>query len=113
MSQFTQARRWAVLEKYQGRSVGEHAIKPDEARTALLAILAQLGLTLEEITEYDPRGERFHCEARDQDGALHYVLVRDERVGQVVLAARLMSGSHKPLLRPSELQAILDGNAEA
>lgn len=102
MSRFTGQRRWSVIAKKQKlAAMTEHAITPDEARTALLAIVLQAGRVFERMSGYDFSTDRFSVVCRNQDGKLEDVTVFGETVAKVVFALRTMVGA-KQLKRPSE-----------
>lgn len=97
-----QPRRWARLVR-ESRVLTERRIKPDEARTALLALLAQLGWRLDLIREYDARLDRFVLLIRDALGKQMDAYVPGEKLAQVVDVARMLVGGR--LVRPSEVAA--------
>lgn len=110
MSRFTHQRRWAAQSRRKRVApMTENSITPDEAREALTAICLQPGCVLERVNEYDPRKDVFRCEARREvDGKLIEILVRGETVARTVKRAREMASTFgKPLLRPSEVDALL------
>jgi hypothetical protein len=107
MSRLTHPRRWAVQSKRNKLApMTEDGITPDEARSAVHAIVMQTGCTLERVHEYDPRSDRFQVVARREvDNKLMDVEIPGETVARVVRAGRLMAGRGlKALKRPSELR---------
>lgn len=103
MSRLTQARRWSAGKKRsKAPAMTEHSITPEEAREALLAIVLQLGHSIERVYDYDPRGDKFRVVCRNADGKLIDCTVYGETVAKVVFAARAMTGNVR-LVRPSEL----------
>lgn len=112
MSRFTQPRRMAALHKHMRRGqISEFDITPDEARTALYAILAESGFIYEEMLEhYDPRRDEFRIEGRNpNDQKLYECWVPGENVGRVVRAMRQLAGTgSKRLMRPSEIKQLIE-----
>ena len=83
----------------------EYGITPDEARSALTAIVLQTGHVLESVEGYDSRRDRFSVVARSADGKLADLTVYGETVAKTVRISRILRGSDKPLMRPSEKRA--------
>jgi predicted kinase len=85
----------------------ENAITPDEAREAVGAIVIQTGHVMERLHDYCPKKDRFIIEARNTEGKLIQITVYGETVARVVAMARNLAGTlGKPLLRPSEVEAL-------
>jgi hypothetical protein len=111
VSRLTQARRWSVQEQRRGAApMTENAITPEEARTALEAVVMQLGRSIvpdnvrgrpmQPAVNYDPRSDRFTVLARrTSDGVLEELTVYGETVAKTVMAARMLRGTVKPLRR--------------
>ena len=62
-----QPRRWSKLCK-RSKALTERKIKPDEARTATMAVLVQLGVRLDQVREFDAKCDEFRLLVRDADG---------------------------------------------
>jgi len=103
-----QPRRWSMLCK-KSKALKQRDIRPDEARTAVLAILTGVGMRLDLIREYDERLDEFAMLVRDSDGVQDDCWITGEAVAQAVVAARMMAGTPRGLVRPSELKARADG----
>lgn len=98
-----QPRRWVMYCK-RSKALSERKIKPDEARTALLAILVQLGFRLDLVREYDQRRDIFALLARNADGVQKDVVVAADLVADLVTTSRALAGMPEGLMRPSEVQ---------
>jgi hypothetical protein len=84
----------------------EHSVTPDEARTALTAILLQTGHKVVRVLDYNPNSDRFKVEAVSADtGKAIECTVYGETVAKTVHAVRAMIGTHKALIRPSDFRA--------
>lgn len=104
---FVRPRRWSTKAKKD--RIGEmtdKGISPEEARTALMAVVLQMLHTLEDVHDYDPRGDVFYLHTRDALGKRHETEIRGELVGKVVAAARALRATEK-LKRPSEVLRAL------
>ena len=96
-----QPRRWVKFSKRVKAFVREK-ISPEEARTAVAAILVGNGLRLEQVREYDERKDEFVLLVRLADGKMDDAYMTGEAVAQTVIAARAMAGMRGGLKRPSE-----------
>jgi hypothetical protein len=106
MSRYTQGRRWSVSERRRGAGpMTEHGVTPDEARSAMAAIVLQTGHQLERVEGYEPRSDRFTVAARSADGRLVELTVYGETVAKTVHVSRVLRGANTPLRRPSEMRA--------
>lgn len=89
----------------------ENAVTPEEARTALTAILLQTGNKVVRVLDYNPNIDKFKVEAINAaSGRVMECTVMGETVAKTVAATRLLIGTSKALIRPSELA---EKNAQA
>jgi hypothetical protein len=106
MSRLTQARRWHTGEqRRKAPAMTENGVLPDEARSAMLAIVLQTGHVLERVEGYDYQTDRFTIAARDHEGKLKELTVYGETVARVVKVARTLKGKPNGLTRPGNKAA--------
>ena len=114
MSRFTQPRRWSALWRRLGLGqISEYSISPEEARTALLGLLLELGYEMHEnrgnTESYNPKKDEFAIKAWDPHGHCYEdIYIPGEVVAKVVMAMRHVGGTFgKQLLRPSEIKRLV------
>jgi hypothetical protein len=107
-----QPRRWASVFLKHRPDMTELYVTPDEARTALIAALSEVGVRLDKVLEYDPRTDRFTCLCiRYSDGKRVDCELPGETVAKIVRVARTMWKMPKGLVRPSDIPATKEGYA--
>lgn len=98
-----QPRRWVKLTKMSPK-LTEARVGAEEARIATMAILAQVGVRLEQVREYDYRKDEFTLLGRDATGKMVDCYVTGEAVANAVATARTMAGMPGGLKHPSEMR---------
>jgi hypothetical protein len=89
MSRQTQGRRWStLLRRKKAALMTENGITPEEARTAVNAIVLQTGHTVERVSGYEPKSDTFTVCVRDSDKKLSDMVIYGETVARTVKAAR-------------------------
>lgn len=101
-----QTRRWMMDKRRHPKQMTEGNITPDEARTAVQAMLVEAGALLREVLEYDPHKDRFIVSGQSEEsGKIELYSVPGESVAEIVMAARMISGMPSGLMRPGEAKA--------
>lgn len=100
-----QPRRWVKLSKKFSKTLTEHNITAEEARTSVAWWLVENGLRLEQVRDYDPKKDEFEVLARDSEGKMVEAWVEGPGVAALVLSARLQARMPNGLKRPSDIGA--------